>query len=257
VRRAVIIVTALIVIGGATATYAATGPYRGALTFSARHPGTPHQPAPVAFKLNVAATAPSGMRPPVQLDIKIRIYGMRLDGKDFPTCPLSTIAAAHNDTVCPKGSKVATGYIHSVLGSSSDFSIPGAACDPRLDVLNGGQGKLSYFFVTDATHVCVGLRTGSTPPYPGTYRNAGRYFVSDVPVPGYIDYPVQGQVGSLQNEYLRFTSQTRTVKAKKVISQASTGCLKGKRPYTITTTTTGGSEGSQHVVSTITKSAAC
>lgn len=256
-RRAVIIITSLIVIGAATAAYASSGPYTGSLTFSAKHPGTPKQPAPIAFKLNVNSTAPSGMRPPVQLDIKIRIYGMKLDGKDFPSCALSAIATAHNDAFCPKGSVVATGYIQSLLGGATDFSAPGAACDPRLDVLNSGQGKLSYFFVTDATHACAGLRTGDTPPYPGTYKNAGKYFVSDVPVPRYIDYPLAGLVGSLQNEYLHFTTLTRTLHGKKVISQASVGCMKGKRPYSITTTTTGGSEGSRHVVSTITKSAPC
>ncbi len=256
-RRAVIIVTALIAIGAATAAYASSGPYTGSLTFSAKHSGTPKQPAPIAFKLNVNSTAPVAMRPPVQLDIKVRIYGMKLDGKDFPSCQLSAIATAHNDTFCPRGSKVATGYIQSLLGSSTDLSAPGALCNPRLDVLNSGQGKLSYFFVTDATHACAGLRTGDTPPYPGTYKNVGQYFVSDVPVPSYIDYPLAGLAGSLQNEYLHFTTQTRTLHGKRVISQDAVGCVKGKRPYSITTTTTGGSEGSQHVVSTITKSASC
>ena len=59
----------------------------------------------------------------------------------------------------------------------------------------------------------------------------GKWFVSDVPVPSYIDYPLQGLVGSLQNEYLDFTSQTRKLHGKTVVSQASIGCLKGKRPY--------------------------
>jgi hypothetical protein len=256
-RRTVTIVIALVVVGAATAAYAATQPYTGNLTFSARHPGTVIKPAPIAFKLNVKTTAPSTTRPPVQLDIKIRIFGMTLDGEDFPACGRIAIAEAHSESVCPKGSKVASGYIQSLLGSATDFSAPGALCDPRLDVFNSGQGKLTYFFVTDATHACAGLRTGATPPYPGTYKNVGKYFVSDVPVPAYIDYPLQGLVGSLQNETLNFTTQTRKLHGKTLISQASIGCLKGNRPYSITTTTTGGSEGSQHVVSTITKTGPC
>lgn len=257
-RRTVIIAAVSIAVVAATAAYAATKPYGGSLTFSGARHATPSHPAPIAFKLHVRATQTGSTRPPVQLDIKIRIYGMKLDGKDFPSCQLKQIATTHNDTVCPKGSKVATGYIQSLLGSSTDFTSPGAACDPRLDVLNSGQGKLTYFFLTDATHMCAGgLKTGSTPPYPGTYKMQGKWFVSNVTVPRYIDYPLGGLVGSLQNEYLDFTSQTRKLHGKTVISQASLGCLKGKRPYQIITTSTGGTEGAKHVTSTISNTGAC
>jgi hypothetical protein len=259
-RRAAAIVTALIVIGGASAAYAATQPYTGGLVFGSKRAGTPAKPVPMPFKLSVKTTTPAGTRPPVQLDIKVRIYGLKLDGKDFPTCSLNRIASAHNDTVCPKGAEVATGYIHSTLGSSTDFSQAGAACNPALDVWNSGQGKLTYFFVTNTTtHACLGgaLKTGSTPPYPGTYKEQGKYFVSDVPVPKYIDYPLQGLVGSLQYEQLHFTSQTITRKGRTLISQASIGCLNNRRPYSIITTVTGGSAGSAHQVNTISKTAPC
>ncbi|MGI8713766.1 MAG: hypothetical protein ACR2NR_11405 [Solirubrobacteraceae bacterium] len=259
-RRAVMIVTALIGIGAATAAYAATQPYTGSVTFAAKHVGTRSRPVPLKFTLSVKTTAPSSTRPPVQLDIKLRVYGMKVDGKDFPTCSAAKIAAAHNDTICPPGARLATGYIHSVLGSATDFSKAGAACDPALDVWNSGQGKQTYFFVTNTTtHACLGgaLKTGSTPPYPGTYKQRGNYFTSDVTVPKYIDYPLAGLVGSLQYEHLVFTSQTRKVGGKTLISQASTGCRNGKRPYSITTTTTGGSVGAQHQVSTISGSAGC
>jgi hypothetical protein len=70
-------------------------------------------------------------------------------------------------------------------------------------------------------------------------------------------YPVPGLVGSLQHECLKFTTQTAKVHGKTVASQASVACLKGKRPYSIITTTTGGSEGSGNHVSTVSKSAPC
>ena len=155
---------------------------------------------------------------------------------------------------------MATGYIDSTLGSSTDFSKAGAACNPALDVWNSGQGKLTYFFVTNTTtRACLGgaLKTGSTPPYPGTYKQQGKYFISDVPVPKYIDYPLQGLVGSLQYEQLHFTSQTISRKGHRLISQESIGCLQHKRPYSIITTVTGGSVGSAHQVNTISKSAPC
>jgi hypothetical protein len=257
-RRIAVIASALIVLGVSAAAYAATQPYTGSLTFTSKKAGTAKKPAPIGFMLKVKSTAPVGTRPPVQLDIKIKMYGLRVDGKDFPTCSLNKIATAHNDTVCPKKALIATGYIQSLLGDATNFSSAGAACDPLLDVWNSGQGKMTYFFLTDATHVCAGgLKTGSTPPYPGTYKVSGKYFISDVKVPKYIDYPLPGLVGSLQYEQLKFTTQTAKVKGKTVVSQSSVACLKNKRPYSIITTTTGGSEGSGNHVNTISASAPC
>ena len=258
-RRIAVIVTALFVLGASAAAYAATQPYTGSLAFTSKKGGTAKKPAPIAFTLKVKSTAPTGTRPPVQLDIKVKTYGLRVDGKDFPTCSLAKIAAAHNDTVCPKGAMIASGYIQSLLGAANNFSSPGAACNPLLHVWNSGQGKETYFFVTDATHICAGgLKTGSTPPYPGTYKVSGGYFITDVKVPHYIDYPLPGIVGSLQYEQLKYTTQSKKVKGKTLVSQASVGCLKGKRPYSIITTTTGGSSGgSGNQVATISSSAPC
>lgn len=258
-RRILVIAAALCVLVATTAALAATPPYTASITFSNHKAGTAKKPASVAFTQVVKTTTPSGSRPPVQLEVKLKIYGLTMDGKDFPTCSLSQIAGAHNDTVCPKKALIASGYIQSLLGSSSDFSAAGANCDPRLDVWNSGQGKETYFFVTDATHACLGgaLKTGSTPPYPGTYKQSGKYFIGDVKVPKYIDYPTQGLVGSLQYEHLVFTSQTEKVNGKTRVSQASVGCLKGKRPYSVTTVSTGGSEGTQNVTSTVAGSAPC
>jgi hypothetical protein len=257
-RRIAVIATALVVLGVSAAAYAATQPYTGSIAFTSKKAGTTKKPAPIGFTLKVASTAPAGTRPPVQLDIKIKMYGLRVDGKDFPTCSLAKIAMAHNDNVCPKGAMLATGYIQSSLGDATNFSTPGQACNPLLDVWNSGQGKMTYFFVTDASHVCAGgLKTGSTPPYPGTYKVSGKYFISNVTVPKYIDYPIAGIVGSLQYEQLKFTTQSKKVHGKTVVSQSSVACQKNKRPYAITTTTTGGSEGSGNHVNTISGSAPC
>ncbi len=257
-RRLLVVGTALAVLGSATAAFAASSLYTGSISFPSRKAGTTKRPAPTGFQLQLTSTQTSG-RPPIQLDIKIRIYGLTVNGKNFPTCSLNKIAAAHNDNVCPKGSEVATGYIHSLLGSSTDFSKPGANCDPGLDVWNSGQGKLTYFFYTNAVHVCLGgaLKTGATPPYPGTYQMQGKYFVSNVTVPRYIDYPVTGLVGSLQYEQLKFTTESKRVGRKTVYSMASVGCQKAKRPYSITTTTTDPTVGPQNTTQTISKSAGC
>ncbi len=259
-RRITIIATALIVLGVAATAYAATQPYTGTVAFSNQKAGTAKKPNPVKYTLDLkAGPTTGGNRPPIQLDIKLRIYGLKVDGTHFPTCALSKIAAAHNDTVCPPKARVASGYITSLLGSATDLTATGAECDPALDVWNSGQGKLTFFFVTSAQHSCLGgaLKTGATPPYPGTYKMQGKYFVSDVPVPKYIDFPVPGLVGSLKSEHLVFTTQTMGSGKNKHTSQASVGCLNGKRPYQIITTQTNSPSGTPTSSSTISSTAPC
>ena len=239
--RKLVIATALIVLGAATTAYAAIATDSGSISYSSKKAGTPTKPVPLGYTLNFTQAGTNGNRPPIQLDVKLKLYGMKFDGKDFPTCSPTKIATAHNDTVCPKGALIASGYIHSVLGSATNFNAaqaPGFACDPLLHVWNSGQGKQTYFFLTDATHQCGGLKTGSTPPYPGTSKEVGKYVMSDVPIPRYIDYPVAGLVGSLEYEHLVFTAHTAKVHGKTVSSMSAFGCLHGKRPYTITSTTT-------------------
>jgi hypothetical protein len=225
--RKLVIATALIVLAAATTAYAAIATDSGSISYSSKKAGTPAKPVPLGYT--------------IQLDVKLKLYGMKFDGKDFPTCSATKIAAAHNDTVCPKGALIASGFIHSLLGSATNFNAaqaPGFACDPLLHVWNSGQGKQTYFFLTDATHQCGGLKTGSTPPYPGTSKEVGKYVMSDVPIPKYIDYPVAGLVGSLEYEHLVFKAHTTKVHGKTVSSISAFGCLHGKRPYTITSTTT-------------------
>lgn len=240
-RRILVIATALGVLVAATSAYAAINTYSGSISFTSKTPGTAKKPAPVGFNFNLNVSGTNGNRSAVTEDIKTKIYGIKFDGKDFPTCSLNKIAAAKNDNKCPKGALVATGAIVATLGPPSNFSAtaPGTvACDPALHVWNGGQGKLTFFFVTNAAHQCLGglLKTGDTGPYPATYKKVGKFAVTDVPVPHYINFPTPGEAGSLSSEHLKFISRTKKVHGKTVASIASVGCQGKKRPYSVVIT---------------------
>ncbi|MGI8505889.1 MAG: hypothetical protein ACR2MK_03630 [Solirubrobacteraceae bacterium] len=261
-RRIVLITTALGVLVAAASAYAAINTYQANVGFTSKKAGTAKKPVPIGFTLDLAASGTNGNRSAVLLDIKTKMYGIKLDGKDFPTCSLSRIAAAKNDNVCPKGSEVATGAIKALLGSATNFSssAPGVAtCDPQLDVWNSGQGKLTFFFVDTPTHQCLGgaLHTGSTGPYPATYKQQGKYTVTDVPIPSYIDFPVPGLAGSLINEHLKFFSTSKKVKGKTVAPIASVGCQGKKRPYSVTFTSNLPPAGTAKETDTVSKSAPC
>jgi hypothetical protein len=241
-RRIVIAVTALVVLGTASAVYAATSnpinTYTAPMKFTPGKAGSKKKPSPTGFTQDITAMGTNGNRTAVTLDFLTKIYGLKVDGKDFPTCSLKKIATDKSDSGCPKGAKVASGFITAALGSYKNFAAtaPGVqACDPKLDVWNGGQGKLTFFFVTDSTHVCLGgaLTTGGTPPYPATYKNQGGFLVTNVPIPAAINFPLGPGVlaGSLESEHLVWAKRTKKVKGKTVASVASVACKGGKRPY--------------------------
>jgi hypothetical protein len=232
----------------ASAAYAATiNTYSAPMSFTAKKAGTAAKPVPSNFTQNIKAMGTSGNRTAVLLDIKTKIYGLKVDVKHFPTCSFNQIAYAKNDNACPKGAMVAKGSIVAALGPKTNFTAAGTPCQPNLHVWNSGQGKLTFFFVVvPPNHVCGGLQTGSTGPYKATYKVQGKYLITNVPIPAYVDFPAPGVAGSLQSEHLVWTSHTKKVHGKNVYSIASVGCLKGKRPYSNTFTanlpTTGATE---------------
>jgi hypothetical protein len=264
-KKIVLIAAALGVLVAAGAAYAAAvNSYQATLSFSSKKAGTPAKPAPVGYVQKIKATGLNGNRTAVLTDILTKIYGLKADGKDFPTCSASKISGAGDDTGCPKGALVATGSITAAVGAAKDFTSAGTACDPLLHVWNSGQGKLTFFFVDKApNHLCLNgaLKTGQVGPYPATYKTQGKYLVVDVPVPKYVSFPAPGLAGSLETEQLNWLKVTKTVKGKTVAASASVACLKGKRPYSMTFTAnlpdaTTGNPGPNNVT-TVTGSAPC
>lgn len=246
-RKIVLAVTALVVLVAAAAAYADTAinTYTAPLKFTSTKAGTKKKPVPIGFHQHYVATGTGGNRTAILLNVKTKIYGIKSDGKDFPTCSVAKIAAAgpNGDSGCPKGAMVATGSITAAVGSPSNFSAtaPGTfPCAPFLHVWNGGQGKLVFFFVTNNTnHECAGgvITTGDTPPYPGTYKMQGKYMVTNVPIPSSISFP-SGLAGSLLTQNLNWLKKSKKVHGKTVSSIASFACKNGKRPYATTFTAT-------------------
>jgi hypothetical protein len=258
-RRILVIATALVVLVAAASAYAAINTYSAKLGLTSKQAGTAKKPVTVGFTQDLKASGTSGNRTAVLLNIKTTIYGLKSDQKDFPTCSLSSIAAAHSDSACPKQAEFAKGYITAVLGAQTNFTSPGAACDPALDVWNGGPGKLSYFFVETPAHMCLGgaLKTGAVGPYPGTVKQSGKNLVINVPIPKTVDFPVPGQVGSLETEHLVYTKMSKKVGGKTVSAFSSVGCKSGKRPFSVAYTATLPTAGPAKETDTVSGSAPC
>ena len=247
-RRLVLIATALGVLVAAATAYAAVNSYTATIKVVPKAAGSVKKPAPVGYTEDLTAkSTTAGNRAAVLTDIKTTIYGFRADGKDFKQCSANKIDTAHTDAGCPKGSMVASGYITASVGAANDFTSAGAPCDPLLHVYNSGQGKLTFFFVDQGTHQCLGgaLKTGSVPAYPGTYKVVGKNLVVDVPVPKYVSFPAPGLAGSLETEHLVWAKMTKQVHGKNVAAISSVGCQHKKRPYSVAYTASNGSGGSE------------
>jgi hypothetical protein len=250
-RRIVIIGTAVAVLVGASAAYAAFNTYTAGFTFSPSKAGTAKKPVPVAFTENLGAAGPTGDRAAILTNIKTTIYGLKSDGKDFPKCSNAIISTSPTfNAGCPKGSLVARGVVHALIGPSANPSkSAGLTCNPGLMVYNGGQGHLIFFFTASSPTQCAGLKTGATAPYDATYTRQGNNLVTNVPLPADISSAVAGHpglYGSLIGETLNFIKTTKRVHGKTVASTESLGCKAGKRAWAVQYTATlyngGGSE---------------
>jgi hypothetical protein len=247
-RRKILVLTALFTLVAAAVAYAASdNNYSGSnLTFS-KGVGTKAKPVGIGFKETLnAANTDSTKAAAVLVDIKVKIYGLVSNGKYFPTCSATKMVTQKSDSFCPKNSKFAGGKVNALLGDPTLAKSNRVPCNPGLDVFNAGKGKLWFFFTTKSAADCVGLHTGDTAPYPGTIKQQGKYQITDVPLPADVSTRVANQpnfYGSLIHQTLNWFKLSTKVKGKKVFNNESIGCLKGKRPYTITfTSTTNGSD---------------
>jgi len=254
------IITALCLLVGASVAYAAVvNDYSGSKVTWSHGVGTSKKPVPVSYKESlVANNLDSSKAAAVLIDIKTKFYGLRSNAKFFPTCSGSQMVAKKSDTFCPAKSKFATGLVNALLGDPTLAKTNRIPCNPNLDVFNAGNNKLWFFFTTHSASQCAGLTTGVTAPYPGKVSQQGKYLVTDVPLPPDVSTRVANQpnfYGSLIKETLNFAKLTTTVKGKTVGATESIGCLKGKRPYTITFTAT--TNGSDKNVQSVSGSAPC
>ncbi len=265
-RRKIIILTALCMLAvGATAAYGATAAnnYSGTSQSFSKGAGSSKKPVGISYKqtLNAKNNDPSKAAA-VLVNIKVKIYGLKSNAKQFPTCSAAKMVIKKSDKFCPKASKFATGHVNSLLGNPTLSLAQGpngrTPCNPDLDVFNAGHNKLWFFFTTKSAIQCAGLTTGATAPYPGTVSQQGKFQVTNIPLPADISTQVAHQTNfwaSLIHETLNWSKVSIKVEGKTQFNTVSVGCQKGKRPWSITYTAT--TNGHDRQTSTVNGSAKC
>jgi hypothetical protein len=242
-KRTITIATAIALLVGAAAALAATANlYTTSFAFS-KGAGSAKSPKPISYSLTYTAVNSDNTKAAAVLkEIDTKIYGLTVAKKGFPTCSAKQIETKPKfNGNCPKGSEIASGRVNSLLGDPSLTKVSRIACNPYLAIYNGGNNTQWYFFYTKTANDCAGLTTGSTAPYEGFVSRQGKYLVTKVPLPPDISTQVAGKhnfYGSLIKESLTYPKIV--VKGKALTN--SVGCLKGKRPYSVTFTSTDGTK---------------
>ncbi|MEP6954854.1 MAG: hypothetical protein ABI950_12415, partial [Solirubrobacteraceae bacterium] len=190
--------------------------------------GTKSKPVPVGVGYTMNVSTADGSRPEAVKQLTEAWEGVRSYGKYFPKCTAAQIAAAQSDKVCPKGSLVGTGKVHSLVAPLNDFSTQGATCDRDTHTYNAGQNKVTVIF-TGPGDKCLG--TAYTSPFSGKWSDTGGIGGGQATItipPREQTYPVPGVLVSTTQLSFTFPKRVITVKGKKVSYLMSVGC-KGKR----------------------------
>lgn len=259
-RKAVAVITALGMLVFATAANAAINTYTGSGLAFSKGVGTKAKPVGVSHIETLAPnnTDPTKSAAPLT-HLTFKVYGLRSNAKLFPTCSRAKIVQQKSDKFCPPKSKFASGFSNALLGNPSLALTNRIKCQPGLDVLNAGGGKLWFFLYTNAQRQCAGLTTGAAgPPYVGTVKDVGKNEIIDVPLPASISTRVANQpnfYSSVIRQQLTWYKLSTKVKGKTVYNDVSVGCQKGKRPWSITFTAT--TNGSDKLTQTVPGSSPC
>jgi hypothetical protein len=255
-RRTIIIGTAVAVLVGAVAAFAASADFNRDTandTFSPTKAGSAASPSPNGRHDIWTARGNNGHQAAPLTRVTTKVYGTVVDAKDFPVCTAQMInnAGSQNGSwnkVCPKGSLIGAGPVNSLFVPASAPNGPGTACNPYETVYNAGPGKQTFFFeespfAPGPQYTCANgaVKTGAAAAYTGTVKVTGGYAIFDQRLPASISTSAGGLSGiyaSLVKLNVTYPKLTRKVKGKTVAYTASVACKKGVRPYSVTFTAT-------------------
>ncbi|HEY1522895.1 MAG TPA: hypothetical protein VGF70_07760 [Solirubrobacteraceae bacterium] len=254
-RRTIIMGAALAVLAGGGLAFAAANDfnsYTASETFNPPAAGSKSHPSTLSIHELWTAKGNNGHNTAPLTKIVAKIYGMKTDGKDFPTCTASKINTAGNtngmwNKVCPKKSLIGQGPVNSVLVSPNGPTSHGVPCNPYLFIYNGGQGSQVFFFTEtpfapSSQYTCVGgaVKTGSAPAYTGTItqpgKSNGNTWTLTIPLPTTVSTNAGGTglYASLEKLNVSYGKLTTKKNGKTVAYGASVACKGGKRPWSFT-----------------------
>ena len=150
--------TALAVLVGAAAAYAAYNNYSGTTTKISKGVGSKSKPVGLSMVQTLKVSAPSGERAAPLTNIKTNLYGVKLDPGGSRSAPTPRSARTRS---APPGPAPRVRWSlrpgELLLGPGTNPSASaGTPCNPRLNVFNGGPNTQVFYFWTKSSSDCEG-----------------------------------------------------------------------------------------------------
>jgi hypothetical protein len=189
------------------------------------------KPGGLSFKFDVSD--PSGNQTPPVKTYAIMYEGGRLNTTAIPGCTADKINAIATPTtdVCPKGSKIGTGKLTALIGSTGQPAASSSPCQASLELFNGGKGHATLFVSSELSTCPVALRQAIDMQYVTKGDMAGLKFT----VPEMLRHQVQLDITVTHAEAK--LNKIVVKKGKKSIGYIeSTGCKDATRDLVVTFT---------------------
>jgi hypothetical protein len=194
--------------------------------------GTKKKPKPGTLSFNFSVSSPDGNQTPPIKTYSIMYEGGHINTNLIPGCPAAKINAANgDDSGCPAASRVGSGTIHALIGSTGQPTSSASTCDGKLTLYNARGGHLALFVESDLSACPVALHQAIDMKYVTSGDKAGVEFT----VPDELRHQVSLDI-TVQSASAKFTKIIKKKGSKKVGYIESTGCKDGKRDETVTFT---------------------
>lgn len=235
-RKIALLITAFVTVLAVAATAVAQSGNSYAIqgSITPNKAGSKKKPTIVREKFSYQVTGPNSQAPSAVNKYRIDLYGVRSNGKYFPTCTYNSIVANNNsDAKCKSGSLVGQGTVISDLYGANPAQF--TSCKKSLKLYNGGQNKLTLYLYGPGSD-CGGI--GNSFLIAASYvKGSGGGQVLTFTVPPSILHPVPGFTTAVTSTQSTINLTAKRVgkgrRARRVGYLESVGCLGKKRPFVV------------------------
>jgi hypothetical protein len=175
-----------------------------------------------AFQLTAGDTVPEVVK-----TYTIKVEGGHVNWRIVPGCSASRMDAAGSDASCPAASKVGSGTLQALIGSTGQPVASAQTCTLPFKIYNSGGGRAALWIKTEG-----GCPVPIAQTVPARWTQSGTTGGLTFTVPDLLRHQV-GLDLPVVDAKATISKITKTVKGKRVGFLESTGCKDGKRDFSV------------------------
>jgi hypothetical protein len=192
--------------------------------------GSKKKPKAGSLTFGFTVSDPTGNQPPPLQTYSIAFEGGRMNTDLVPACTAAKINAADgDDSICPSGSKVGSGTLTALIGSTGQPA--NSKCAASLTIYGGGKGHATLMVRSELATCVTALHQAIDMQYFTKGALAGLRFT----VPDELRHQLGLDITVIKAD-TKINKIVKTKKHKKVGFLESTGCKDKKRDLVVTFT---------------------